>query len=347
MIKQEQLIGLCDEIAALVRLDLPLEEALRTRSRDLPKHLGDRVGKLAERLDSGETLSNALENDKEFPPVYAAVVRAGLESGNLSGTLEQLAKSLQILRNSKDFLLGATLYPMFVFSVLWILLSWVLVGLGPVYADFFEDFSFTLPLIEHLRFCREHTAEFLGGMATVLLLLWTSYGIWCYRSSRSTLLTFQPPRWFFWLRSANRDLACASFARIMILLLRSGLPLPKALDLAFHAVGDRLWTAENEKSLELLLTNEDNDMFKRYAKSPITPLVRWMFGVSDQNLLISGLEQYADMGAYRAKSHLERLELWLPVLLMFLLGGAVFLAYFLTIIFPYGYLLYHLSNMWP
>ena len=347
MIKNDQLIGLCDEIAALVRMDLPLEASLCQRSRDLPRKLGRQVQKLAERIELGEPLAQALKKDHDFPPVYAAIVEAGLESGNLSGTLELIAKNLRILRDSRNFLIGATLYPMFVFTILWILLTWVIWGIGPAFVDFYENFSFTLPFFDRLAFCRENPKEYLLGMFLALVVLWAFYGFWCYRSSRALLLTFRPPRLFFWLRSANRNLAKATFAQVMALLIRSGLPLSQAFWLAFRSTGDADWGRENEETLEKITSSNKKTLEGLHPKSPITPLVQWIIGVPDRTILLSGLEQYAEMGVFKAKSHLDRLELWLPVVMMFLLGGAIFAAYFITIVFPYGYLLYHMALITP
>jgi type II secretory pathway component PulF len=343
MIQHDQLIGLCDEIAALVRLDLPLEEALRHRSHDLPVRLGNRVRELADRLESGQSLSEALQKEPDFPPVYAAVVEAGIESGNLSGTLEQIAKNMRILRDSRNFLQGAMLYPMFVFTVLWLIFCLVGYKCLNVFITFYDSFSIELSYLNFLKSILDTLDQcYIFGLAIVPLLLWVAYGIWCYRSKRSTLLTLSAstPLLFFWLRNANRNLAQAAFAQIAALLIRSGVPLPRTLLLSFQTVGISVSESELEQQLHAIKNKELNTNEFRY---PLTYLVNWTLGIPDKTILLSGLEQYAELHTFQAKNNLERLELWLPVLLMFLLGGAVLAMYFLSIIFPYGYLLYELS----
>ncbi len=341
MLKSDQLIGLCDEIAALVRLNVPLEDALLQRSRDLPRKLGNRVRELAAKLESGQSLSEAIRNDAAFPPAYAAVIEAGLESGNLAGTLELVAKNVRMLRDSRNFLLSASLYPMFVFSILWILLSGSLFIIGPVFAEFYRAFEFTLPVLgpvfDKLELCRDYPTQYFVCMMLVPVVLWAIYGHWCYHSSRSVLLTFRPPPFFFWLRRANRDLARSTFAQVLALLVRANLPLHRALWLATRTVDDPVWSRESEA--EFVTPNRPD------KKSVLTPLIRWVKGIPDQEILLDGLKQYGEMSTYRAKSRLERLELWLPVAGMFFLGGAVLAAYLCTIVFPYGYLLYKMTGM--
>ena len=348
MIKHDQLIGLCDEIAALVRLKIPLEPSLRIRGRTLPRQLGERVARLADQLESGRSLSEALRSDATFPPVYAAVIESGLESGNLSGTLELLSHNMQMLRNTRHFLLRATLYPMFVFSVLWTVLTIVLLLIAPRFVDFFARFSLTLPFFNRLAVCGERPGAFFLGMMVVLAILWAAYGIWCYRSSRSPLLTVHSATGLFGLRRVNRDLAKATFARIVYLMVQSGVPLPRALVLAFQAVGDRVWSAIPETELEKMLRqspDETETFFHRLRKSPLSSIVRWLLGVSDRTILLSGLRQFAEMNEFRSRNRLERMELWLPVVLMSCLGAFVLAAYLLTIVFPYGYLLYSLPSL--
>lgn len=341
MIQHDQLIGLCDEIAALVRLNLPIEQALRDRSGDLPARLGNRIRELADRLESGQSLSEALRKDADFPPVYAAVVEAGLESGNLTATLEQIAQNLRILRDSRNFLQGAMLYPIFVFTILWLIFWLVSFQCLRIFTNFYHDFSIKLSYLESLM-------SFLGSLekchifcsVIVPILIWVAYGIWCVRSQRSTFLTFRLPLLFFWLRTANRNLAQATFAQIVGLLIRSGLPLSRTLLLGFQTVGISVSESELESQLHAV---KNRQPFSGQKQLPLNRLVNWIFGVSDRTILLSGLDQYAELHTFQAKNYLERLEFWLPVLLMFFLGGAILVAYFLAIIFPYGYLLYQLS----
>ncbi|MDR2440361.1 MAG: type II secretion system F family protein [Planctomycetaceae bacterium] len=342
MIQHDQLINLCGEIAALVRLDLPLEEALRNRSNDLPVRLGNQVRELADRLESGQSLSEALQKDPGFPPVYAAVVEAGLESGNLAGTLEQIAQNLRILRDSRNFLQGVMLYPMFVFTILWLLFSLVSYKIVPIFIDFYGSFSIKLTYLNSLTFIQNYPCEYFIGMLSIIPLFWIMYGIWCFRSKRSLFLTLQPPPLFFWLRTANRNLAQAAFAQITALLIRSGLPFPRALSLSFQAIGVSVSESELEQQLHSIKERKQNTNKLCY---PLSHLVSWTFGIPDQTILLSGLEQYAELHTFQAKNYLERLERWLPVLLLFLLGGVILIIYFLSIIFPYGYLLYQLTNM--
>ena len=88
----EQLIALNDEMAALVRAGVPLERGLAALGGELPGRPGKLAERLASRMDAGENLSQILaDEDERFPPVWRAVVEAGLRSGHLAAALESLS----------------------------------------------------------------------------------------------------------------------------------------------------------------------------------------------------------------------------------------------------------------
>src|SRR5688572_24004919 len=88
----DELLALNDEIAALLRAGVPLERGLSQFGRDASGRRGELARDLAERLEKGESLPQAIAASKQqFPPLYAAVVQAGLKSGRLAVALEGLA----------------------------------------------------------------------------------------------------------------------------------------------------------------------------------------------------------------------------------------------------------------
>jgi general secretion pathway protein F len=93
----DQLTALNDEIAALVRSGVPLETNLAEIGEDLPGTLGKITMLLAQRASRGESLPQLIaECSAQFPPVYRAVVEAGLRAGRLSAALESLSGTASV-----------------------------------------------------------------------------------------------------------------------------------------------------------------------------------------------------------------------------------------------------------
>ena len=92
----EELIALTDEMAALVRAGIPLEEGLTHVARDLARRPGRIAQMLATRMQGGESLLHVVSTSPDvFPPTYRAVVEAGLRCGRLPAALEGLASTAQ------------------------------------------------------------------------------------------------------------------------------------------------------------------------------------------------------------------------------------------------------------
>ena len=108
----EQLFALNEEIRALVRAGVPLERGLLTAARGLRGRLGRITEALADRLNRGESLIEALENEKQvLPPLYRAVVEAGARSGQLPVALEGLARYVPRLFRGPDLDRAGALVP--------------------------------------------------------------------------------------------------------------------------------------------------------------------------------------------------------------------------------------------
>lgn len=82
----DQLTALNDEIVALVRAGVPLEANLAEIGGDLPGALGRITTMLAERAKAGEPLGQLIaQSSAQFPPVYRAVIEAGLRRAIIGG----------------------------------------------------------------------------------------------------------------------------------------------------------------------------------------------------------------------------------------------------------------------
>ena len=86
-----------EQLAALTKSSVPLEEGLRNLAADVgSRKLKRLLRDLAEALAGGMPLEQAIQlHQARFPAQYAEVVRAGLETGNLAGTLYGVATHLR------------------------------------------------------------------------------------------------------------------------------------------------------------------------------------------------------------------------------------------------------------
>ena len=138
----EQLIALNEEIAALVRVGVPLGQGLQRLGRDMPGRLGEVAQTLAERVNRGENLWRILEaNPQTFPSAYRAVVAAGLRTGRLARALELLTETAEHLAEAHRIVVAAFVYPLMVFLLAWGLFVFFVLKIAPVVAIALSEFE--------------------------------------------------------------------------------------------------------------------------------------------------------------------------------------------------------------
>ncbi len=97
---------------------MPLELGLASWGGDLRGPLGRVAGRLSASMSRGASLAEALAEDPAaIPPLYRALVAAGLRSGRLPAALESLSRSARNLKEMRGAIALAVLYPLLVLLV--------------------------------------------------------------------------------------------------------------------------------------------------------------------------------------------------------------------------------------
>lgn len=130
-----------EQVAAMVKAEIPLEEGLRQLAADVgSRKLKRLLLDLADDLRVGTPLEEALaRQQRRFPTQYGGVVQAGLKTGDLSGVLHGLTAHLQLKSTARRALLELAAYPLvilvFAFGVLSLLMRVVIPQAEAMIAD--------------------------------------------------------------------------------------------------------------------------------------------------------------------------------------------------------------------
>jgi type II secretory pathway component PulF len=341
-ISLDQLIALNDEIAALVRAGVPLEPALAELGADLPGRLGKIATLIAERASRGQSLPQVLADESaRLPPVYRAVVEAGLRSGRLSAALEALASSIRRVGETRRGVATAALYPLLVLMLAWGLFAFFAYFTAARLASAFTAFDVAgQGLFRWLAQCGQWAAYW--GPAIPLLLLVLAI-VWWYRSSRAAIAE---PRfagrllgWLPWVGRTLRWSRTATFAEVLALLVENRVPLDEAVVLAAETSGDpRMVPAARELAAALARGGKLDP--HSLSRRTFPPLLMWLMVTAQQHrALLPGLKHAAETYHRRAQHQAELARVFLPVVLTLVLGGTVVLLYGLTLFVPYTTLL--------
>ena len=346
-IPTEHLIALSDEIAALSRAGVPLEKGLASVRRDFPRDLATITDNLVERMNRGESLSDALSAGREgFPTVFSAVVAAGLKSGRPSGALEALANTARRMEEMRRLIGLACWYPIIVLLVAYGLFVLFTIRVAPALVDGFESFQLTSPgAVDALARAGNQATIWapLFPMALVLASI-----TWWYLAGRARMVEYGPAMlvlgWVPRVRRMVRYSQAAILAEVSGLLVRQEVPLGEALRLSAAATGNpRLCANANELANQI----EQGKMPPEASagSTDLPPLLRWlMFSGYRHGALADALDHAGEDYRERALHEVDVVRTFLPVLLTLTIGGAATLLFALTTMLPFSQMLRGLAE---
>jgi general secretion pathway protein F len=347
-ISLDQLVALNDEIAALVRAGVPLEEGLAELGADMPGRLGTLMTRLAKETGRGKPLGEVLADPSaQLPPVYRAVVEAGLRAGRLPAALESVAGSIRRLAQMHRSVAIASLYPAIVLILACVLFAVFTAWIAPRMATASEYFQtpgrvFIVTLASWGR-----SAIYWGPAVPVLVVLLGAVGV-CF-SRRAVMFDSSRAKfsllWLPWLGPMLRWSHAAIFTDLLATLVEHRVPLHEAILLAGNACGDPA-TLRAAQPLAAALERGGTIQTALVVSEEhaLPPLLEWLIqGVQGQESMVSALKHAAETYRSRAQYQAELAQVVFPVVLTVAIGGTVTLLYLLSVLGPYIAILWGLS----
>ncbi len=326
----DDLIALNDEIAALVRLGVPLDLGLAQLAKDMPGRSGKLAAMLAQRMERGETLAEVFADESAgFPPVYRAVVQAGWRSGRLPLALESLAGSARRLAEARRMVAASIIYPLIVFLVAWGAFVLFTVKMAGSILAMFEDFHVPgQTLMATLVRWGESAAYWGPAVPLVVVVL---VGAWWHCSARAALVEPRAAGWFLgwlpWTGRMLRQSRVASFADVLALLVESRVPLPEGIVLAAETVGGARLVASARQIAEALKRGEPLAS-TQLKDTGLPPLAAWLLVAGERRgALLPALRHTAETYRQRARYLAEKARVFVPIVLTLVIGGGAVAVY--------------------
>lgn len=352
----DDLVALNDEIAGLVRAGVPLELGLASWGRDLSGPLRKTAGRLGDSMSLGRSLSDSLADERnQVPPVYRAVVTAGLRSGRLPAALESIASSAAHLKQLRGAVILATIYPLLLVGIAYALLLLLLLVVLPAERAVYEGeptrFLKAAGVVADAAFTGisiPSTTRVIPWVVLPPLVLLAIVAAWWSRTRRAMVLDVGAAgRWLFWIPIAGRAVRqarTASLAELFGLLIEHDVPLAEALRLAATCTGDRrLSRSAGELAVQVEQGNLPTRVRLEAAGMP--PVLALLVATgARQQTLVAMARQAADTYRMRVTRDVAWLRDWLPMWLILVVGSAVGLVYCLTFFVPFSQLMQALGG---
>jgi general secretion pathway protein F len=271
-------------LATLLGSAVPVYEAVATLcAQESPGELKNVLGRVRERLAEGSGLAKAMALEpRVFSDSYVSMVAAGEVSGALEIVLERLAEFLEDQDAVRSKVVTSLAYPVLMVVVGTGVMMFLLGFVVPKIVTIFEESKAALPLITVVLIKLSHLVR-KGWWA--LLLLAAAF-VFAYRRlmrreemrhRQDRLLLRLPLVGALWQR-----LILSRFAKVLGLLLVSGVPVIKALDITNAAVVNREYRTYLHRVKEELI--EGGSLSAALGKSPLfPPLLVHMIAVGEKS----------------------------------------------------------------
>ncbi|ACH37621.1 type II secretion system inner membrane protein GspF [Citrifermentans bemidjiense Bem] len=277
-------------LATLLGSAVPVYEAVATLwEQEAPGELKKVLGRVRDRLAEGQGLAQSMAAEPAvFSESYIGMVAAGEASGALEVVLERLAEFQEDQAEVRSRVITALIYPAIMVvvgtAVMLVLLGFVVPKISAV----FETNKATLPMVTIILI----KASALVRKGWWLLLaaafaLWTGYK----RLIKSEELVRKRDRLILKLPVAGQlwqRLVLSRFAKVLGLLLQSGVPIIKAMDITGEAVVNREYKAFLAEARESLM--QGGSLSASLKASPLfPPLLTHMTAVGEKSGELDGM----------------------------------------------------------
>lgn len=239
-IKLEPFLIFNQQFLTLIKAGLPILNSLQmlAQSQKNP-HFAAQIRNVAERVKTGESLSNAFDAQGAFPPIYTTTLLAGERSGNLDEVLNRYLAFQRISLTFRKKLQASLIYPclliVLVTGLFIFLVSFVVPRFALLYSQLGSRLpAITLAMLDFGRGAQHYILFVLGAIALIVFFLrrWsrTESGSDTLDGIRVRLPIFGK----IWLKYQ-----VALFSRTLSTLLLGGLPLVPALETAARSISSR------------------------------------------------------------------------------------------------------------
>lgn len=281
--KADEVAVFTRQLSDLLRAGVPLHRALVTLERQTSNpRLSHILGEVGRSVSAGTPLHESLARHAEvFPPLYTNLVMAGETGGFLSDVLARLAQFIERDDELRARVKAALAYPVLLIILGTGAVAFLMAFFIPRFSIVFRDLGASLPastraVIAASSFLREYWVIPLAVLLLLLLLL--------RRAGESTAGRRLVDRFRLWVPlfgDVVRKNAIARFARTLGTLLRSGVPILKALAISRQAVGNAVLADEiGEAGAGVTQGRGLAEMLRRSGVFP--PMVTDMIAVGEE-----------------------------------------------------------------
>jgi general secretion pathway protein F len=268
-----------EDLATLLSSGLTLDRSLQIlRDASDKQALKSVLSELLKAVQKGSSLSESLaDHPREFSQFYLNMIKAGEAGGFLDLILERLSIYFRDIRELKDYMVSAMIYPLFLLCISGISIIVILTYVIPKFAVIFADLGQAIPLSTQLLLS---AAAFFRRYLLLLVFIFAAVVFLYRRISKTDSGRYRIDAFFRRLPVVGvfiQELETARFARTLGTLLKSGVPILGSLTLVQGVIRNRVIAQSLDFIRERVREGDalsrplaDGDIFPQLATQMIT-----------------------------------------------------------------------------
>ena len=333
---RKDIVAFSRQMAIMFKSNIPMLDALHAladgqRNQDFK----ETILKIAEEVEGGATLSQALGMyPKEFNDFFISMVKSGEASGKLSDILVYLADHLEKEYALRSKIIGAMIYPIFVLSVVSLVLVGLVLFVIPKIKDLLTGTGQALPPVTQFILNLSDFASRWGWIFAVILAI-LIIGISRYTRTEEGKRIFDRIMLKIPLvGDMGMKIQLARFAENLSTLIAGGLPIAQALEMTADIVGNTIYKDIILETMNEVKKGESISYVLRQHPKEIPPLFIQMTAVGEKTgKLDSSLTNIVSFYEEEIERTLATmLSLLEPVMIIFL--GGVVMVIVLAVLMP-------------
>lgn len=188
------------QLSTYIKAGIPLIDSMRILSRQTSKKNIKRIyDRVVYELVMGENFSNALEKQgNAFPRMLINMIKTAEMTGDLAGTLDEMADYFGQIEKSRKQMISALIYPAVIFSLAIAAITFVILFVVPQFVEMFESNSAELPAITKFIIS---LSKFMGSywyiiivvlVAVIMIYRWLFKNIKVFRKTMQSVYMKMP-----------------------------------------------------------------------------------------------------------------------------------------------------------
>jgi type IV pilus assembly protein PilC len=276
-------------------------------------------------IESGMSLSGALaRQDRIFPPLMVAMIKAGETGGFLDSALDRIATTFEKDSNLRATIKSALTYPVIVVCFSIVMITGVLIFIVPIFERMFRQLGGNLPLPTKIMVTISHQMWWLGPLAAGAAACVTIGVRRKLRTDPEWRLNFDR----FKLRlpvfgQLFKKIAISRFARNLGTLLSVGVPVMQALDVVADTTGNAV-IGEAMKDVRAAV-RDGHPISMPLIQHPVFPtMVTQMIEVGEETGQISAmLDKVSDFYDHEVQVATESLTAAIEPVMVVVMGALI------------------------